>query len=1679
VGSPVTHTDAMGQFTVAVPPMPSEISFSSLLPDSVYENNLTFVNVSSGASLDIGTVYLQQMTVVEYSVFDSVTGDPIGVPGALTVCSRITDFCAPQGTTVYGPNLTAFAPVGPDMAHVLVDGYVLDQTVLGVVPPEPIGAAPVQMGEIHVVPLGGMVFWANITGVPAPYGNSLPTSEWPVGDYAIISSCSLDGLSYAFETPTGNMSSSDCTGLCAAPGTEAVMAAIPLRDFVRVEPDEVGCILPGYPTWPIPGDLPVFQNYAWVNITPDELTNAGGIDLLPGTYIEGQVLPAAQSGWDIAVCSTDEPNECGEGSYADQQYYGSYTFFAPNGCPQPTIPATTTTKTTFCVAAPPGPDELRVTPSNASANYTWAYNPPLQWNQVPLPLSRADQDLSGTIEIGPDSVYGEVLQALSYTPVLGLPSVQVCPAGVSPSAVICGGSVANATGYFKVNAPPGWDSVTISAPDYEPNTTWVYVNQSNSTGIILLVPYGYVTGQVVDAAGQGIYEATVDLCRASSPDACAPIGSDGLTSTDGVYYGATPAGPPPIGAYEVKATAPGYQTDWTWVNVTTPGENFTAPTIVLQLAAGTGGASAPARDGRWVESGSTSANLPGAWVTGSVTDLNDGVGLIATNIVATPSSGATPTVFSSIRATGGEFNESLPDGDYTLSFAMSGFYGTSSFLNVSGNASVISLGTIPLMPMPTVTGRLVIAPAAWAEDVTIGMGLGPGVGTVQICSPEATGCGPGGVVSVSGYFNASAPAGDYDLVLAGGTGGGIGSAAGGFISARTYVNVTNGSVSANMPNGIGLSVFGIITGSVVNANYTSAATRPVRYDQITADTTFPIDATEAETLTADGTYAIIFPESNGLNMTAGGLGSWIPVGVGINVNGSHQGGPGNYTLKAGDTITLDPISVEHFGWVDARAVAGVNGSEVPYATIDASVEGSLWGLPNMFTATAVANGAGFVNLSAPPSMPDFRTKVSLTISAPDFGSMKYNVAVNASRTTYLNGTTARDLTGVPLVPWGWIVGTVEDAMTGRLLNDVSVSGSAQGLPVGKTGVTTNGLGYYRIDAPPKVNDTLSLVLDGYSANRTIYNLTAGEQLNASTVKLTGDGIVAGRVVSSPGAVPVSGATVSVCPIQRPSCAATVVTNVSGDFWLAAAPGQSAVTIGAPGFVTNTSTYLDVVTDSWTWIGDLTVQRYAYVTGTILGLPSGLPLAGATVGVCAPLPSGIGAGPCVTSVQSEADGSFYIPVAAGVYVINGSAPGYNATFLPISLVPGETLPIGLLFVEQYGTATGAIYGADTDQPAPAATIVACESWGAHVCSTPTPAETGGAYVVTDPAGPIELEASAAGYQTGFRAISLSPGATVTVPTFFLVPIGPNTHYEVRGNVTVGAANGTVLTGAVVTALGAQSTPTNSSGGFSLDLTWGNYTIVATDPGYVSVSRTVDVTSALAGVDFALPLMTYAVHGLITDGLTGRAIPNVAIRSGGSALGTTAANGSYSVGLTNGSHELVVTGPAPYGTVSVQVVVAGAAVSEPILLYPLSVSVNGVVVNALSGLPVASATVTFTGTTDEGTPWNSTVISGAAGRFLQVAYPGAYTARVSVAGYAPAQTAVVVNGTDTAVPLTLSLEPASSTAAASTPPLSATVWIAAGVASAAVVAVAVAVLTLRSGASATRGKERRPGSNEGNP
>ncbi|MGI0151403.1 MAG: carboxypeptidase regulatory-like domain-containing protein, partial [Thermoplasmata archaeon] len=368
----------------------------------------------------------------------------------------------------------------------------------------------------------------------------------------------------------------------------------------------------------------------------------------------------------------------------------------------------------------------------------------------------------------------------------------------------------------------------------------------------------------------------------------------------------------------------------------------------------------------------------------------------------------------------------------------------------------------------------------------------------------------------------------------------------------------------------------------------------------------------------------------------------------------------------------------------------------------------------------------------------------------------------------------------------------------------------------------------------------------------------------------------------------------------------------------------------------------------------------------------------------------------------------------------------ASYVPIDISPGETISIGTLFLQAYGTVAGTILGQDTDAPVPGSLLRACQLWGADNCSDPVGVSPSGTFELSGAPGPYVLIAQGPGYQDQYVDTVLIAGGTTTIFPIYLIPVGTSELYALQGAV-VGGANLDPLDGAVVTAGSNFATATNASGDFLLYVPWGTYTLSAQDNGYATESRTVTVHSDLDDLNFVLPEAVYSVSGTIHDGLTGSSVGNVAIDLGGTQVATADDLGNYALELPNGTFTLEAIAPggslSSYAPVGFTVGVSGASVVRNLLLYPGSAGISGLVVNGLTGAPINNATVVISGSTQDGLPINETFVTTAQGTFDARVYYGTYAVNAAAADYLAAKTTTVSVSSAATLPVTLSLTPVS--------------------------------------------------------
>ncbi len=1591
-GNPTVVTATNGSFRVPVPPLPSQINFDPPLPPnasipSPYLPNETYANVTPYSTVDVGTVYLEGGVAVNATFYDEGTGRPIAtdLPSQLSVCHRSPSFCLAPFLDHAGPNVSGWGIPGAASVVAYAIGYVVNSTPL---PDLPDTNATVDLGRIYLVPMGAAEVSANVTGGDPSGG------VWPAGNVS-VAVCTLNGEEVAIQAgPGGPMTMGDCWPTGSAPGVALTFAigsttyapgpplhdavilnAVPATDSLPLAYSMVDQYAPRFPTR--------FSNLTWTNLTAGGVTVVGAIDLLPGTYLQGNVSipgvrgPLAGDIGSISVCEEGNPLVC-----ADPGVVYGLGGPVPSGC--------FASNSTFCVPAPPGPDRVTVTGfGGLESNWTWTEVPSGCCAQEGRPTDIGAINLSA-LGKGWGTVSGSVLSAASRAPLGGFAtSIFVCPVGPPPVgrfAPSCqSGSANGTTGAFNLTAPVGWDQVDASAPGYQENWTWVDVTGANTTGALDLTPDAVVGGRVITPDGRGLYGAVVQACEMGSNVNGATCFTLGTTDTFGEYNGTLRGGPLPWGSYELVATAGGFAQNWTWVNTTVNAITLAPPITLWPLGFG-GGPARPAAPG------TTSV---GAWVSGRLVDHRTGYGIpsATVEVCAILTGNCAPAGSTTY---GGTFNVSMQTGYYDLTFTPLGYDPTTIFVN--GTVPVIDLGAVRDVAYPWVSGRVLLGP--WTNLTEVD-GVGPSISFFACTGAYLQGiCGPQTTTDSGGYFNASVP--DPGGYLNGYGNGvfGFGSANGAY--APIVLGVTANTPFVHLPTyGAGAPVvdlFGAVAGTLMDGSAfnasLNASVRPAPFTEVQVEA-----------------YGTSFNPFNVMQTGAGGnYVGFIPSGAGETIHGF---GATYFTaalseppVPSGAMLSVPPIDVPRYGWVTAHFADNVTGAPLAGVPVSVAYLDVVNATPIDMTETS--NGAGDVNVSAPPV-----SAARVAWGLPGYLNNSTSVSVGQARTTGLGRVGLAP--GGPSL-YGWVqsaslggaagppVATVVDATTHAALPSARVIAIPPFGPSTPT-VQTNGLGQFLLYAPAQPGVGISFEMPAYDAQVVTLNLSAGGRTVLPRVNLTGNGIVAGRVVSEPGNLSVGDIQVSVCPAQSPGCPQFTSTNGSGVFWVAASAGSDVVTVISAQYLTNVTRGVNVPSDGFVSVGAIPVYAFGQVSGVVRGIPTGFAVPQANVSICSPLaPLPLG---CFVSVRVGPNGSFTLPIPPSTYLLYVTAPYFNASFREISISPGEHLSVGTIFLVSYGVVTGRAVSVLGGAAVANATVIVCSLTPGVGCSARANGSADGAFVVVAPPGPGDLTVSAPGFLDNFSAVSVPAGGTLDLGSVDLVPIGPAVPETISGRVVSASGLGAAITGAAVTAtqngVSVASASTDGSGAFVLTVYYGSFTLVSSAAGYRSNRTALVVHANVTGLTVSLATMTYSVTGTVTDAATRSPLAGVAIRHGGTLFALSDAGGQFAFAVENGTYALVASAtPATvgaYAPLAFSVTVSGASLVRAIALVAAATTVLGSVVDARTGLPIAGAVVTATGAALPGPDHRASATTDALGAFRLLLPSGAYTLNVSAIGYRP--------------------------------------------------------------------------------
>jgi phosphoesterase family protein/carboxypeptidase family protein len=236
--------------------------------------------------------------------------------------------------------------------------------------------------------------------------------------------------------------------------------------------------------------------------------------------------------------------------------------------------------------------------------------------------------------------------------------------------------------------------------------------------------------------------------------------------------------------------------------------------------------------------------------------------------------------------------------------------------------------------------------------------------------------------------------------------------------------------------------------------------------------------------------------------------------------------------------------------------------------------------------------------------------------------------------------------------------------------------------------------------------------------------------------------------------------------------------------------------------------------------------------------------------------------------------------------------------------------------------------------------------------------------------------------------------------------PTPHYIVSGTVSSNAT-GLPIANATVSSRYGPTTRTNASGGYSLSLANGTYVLTASGPSYASLSATVTVQGAPVVQNFVLVAgagIQYPITGTVTYALNGTVAVGATVGLAGGIPTTTGPGGTYGLLAQNGTYTLEVW-QAGYRAEQVSITVAGGPVLQNIALHRFMWPTTGTVVDAVSGRPLAGATVTVTAGPTVTVPSN---VTDAAGTYTLFMANGTYTLSVSSSGYRSTNVTQTIQG-----------------------------------------------------------------------
>ncbi|WP_438448238.1 carboxypeptidase regulatory-like domain-containing protein [Gorillibacterium sp. sgz5001074] len=575
------------------------------------------------------------------------------------------------------------------------------------------------------------------------------------------------------------------------------------------------------------------------------------------------------------------------------------------------------------------------------------------------------------------------------------------------------------------------------------------------------------------------------------------------------------------------------------------------------------------------------------------------------------------------------------------------------------------------------------------------------------------------------------------------------------------------------------------------------------------------------------------------------------------------------------------------------------------------------------------------------------------------------------------------------------------AITGSVLDAVTQAGLA-GATVKVTDLNsvlvglalTDSQGSFTVEGLRPGQYTVSAIQDGYQHNLIGAVVQSGLTTPVVLNLQPNPGSITGTVEPAP-----NGTLIQLFDVNNQFIAARIA-DPQGQFRFDdIAEGSYVITATAPNFIT-AHVGVSVRSNENSSVAVTLLPQPSTVSGTVTNEQTGAPITNATIRFLDENEVLVGIG--TTDLNGFYETGNLPP---GHLILVVTAPNYENTISGVSTLPGETL-IGINFqlIPNPGAITGNITDSTNGLPIPGATVVirSTDLQGIIIATVTT--TLFGNYVVSGLApGSYTVVASAEGYATETLGAAVASNVS-TAANFVLNPLVGS----ITGLIT--GPNGEVLTGGTVQlqlleehGITLQTILTNPDGSFSFpNLLPGQYQVVASSPGFVNASVTVQVAAeTIARADLSLSASPGTLNGTVTSSATGAPIAGaiITVRDPNEQFidqGVSDENGFYRISrLPAGPITLSVSAP-DFGSIGTgSLIVADQVTTNNLSLTPNPGVVSGFVTNLATGEPIASAFVEIFDAFNTKITTGLTDSSG----FYQVngLAPGSYTARAGATAF----------------------------------------------------------------------------------